>query len=558
MLNYLQIKRTLLSTIISVLLFSGCDEVPFVVEYPLIDTIICDKPLDYTVRQSLAISDGYTASYFIPPNYLTTPSDIALTPTGEIFVCEVRGGGISRVSSTGDISFWANTDHGIYSISLDNTGYLYAYFMPDGDLLKIAPDGSVSVVLENDPRIETPMESSIAVNPVTNELYIIKNPSNNNETTLYKLSGSDLVVVKENMNFTTAIAFNNQGELFLAMSFSIKQLDLTDLTLRTVASLPNWQAINHHSLAIDPSGNFYASTGSKLYRISPSGETVLLVTGFTNLEGIKADSDNTIYAVDRGSSGLYQISENLRRAECLVPPNNLSTPQAMKFNSEGKLYIAQDEIGKIGIYSASGEVDSYLLAIVYQMPLADMIFNSDGELYVSESAPGFTDALIVFDRNGNKSTVTNDLSQPAGLAMFNNELYIAEYGAGRISKVARSGSKETYTDGLTHPHILTFDPDGNLYVTTGDESINQINKISTDKTISLFASFESDISFIRYNPENNCIFASALGKVYKLTLDGTKSDFVDGLTAAMDITSDASGNIYISDDSLNAVFKLTK
>lgn len=542
----------------------GCASIKeYLAGTPLIDTIINNKEISRKINEPIIAPSGYEASYFIPTNHLSTPSDIALNSSEEIFVSEIRGKGISKVSSAGDVSFWANTSsEGSYSIAFDSQDNLYSYFFPDGNIYKITPNGSVSVLFKNESNLQCNTESSITVNPANNELYIVRNNEATGYATLYKVADGNLTTLLEHLNYIQVVTFNKEGRLFLGMGNEIQELNLITLSRSTIAKLPENQAINQHGLALDASGNLYASTKSKLYKIESDGTFKYLAAGFYDLEGIVVASDNTLYGVDRATCGVYKISESARRAEYLVPPSFISTPQAMGFNSAGKLIITEDETGAFGTYSKDGRFESFVPAIVYMPPLAGLAIDNEDNIYISESAPGFSDRLVNFNTNGKETVVPTNLQKPSGLAFFNNELYVAEFDAGRISKVNHDGSRQTYVSGFTHPEAIDFDPGGNLYVSNGASQLNDkaiyIEKVAPDATTTRFASAEG-ISYIKFDPNNNqLLVSSAGGKIYAIAQNGNSAVFASGFESPTGIAFDKSGNIYISDDSLNAVYKFTK
>ena len=139
---------------------------------------------------------------------------------------------------------------------------------------------------------------------------------------------------------------------------------------------------------------------------------------------------------------------------------------------------------------------------------------------------------------------------------------MAEFDAGRISKVSSNGARETYISGLTHPESIAFDPSGNLYVCAGagalDAPAKYIDKIAVDKTITRFASLEG-ITYINYDAgSNNLLVSAAEGKIHMISQNGDSSVFVSGLESPMGIIFDQTGNLYIADDTIDTVFKFTK
>jgi sugar lactone lactonase YvrE len=234
----------------------------------------------------------------------------------------------------------------------------------------------------------------------------------------------------------------------------------------------------------------------------------------------------------------------------------------MDFTSAGKLVIAEDETGCFGTYSSQGTFEGFTPAVVYMPPLAGIAVDAQDNVYVTEAAPGFSDKLVRFNPGGAATTITTGLEKPAGLAFYNNELYVAEFDAGRVSKVSSSGGRTTYIDGLTYPESIDFDQNGNLYVSGGassaDDTANYIDKVAPNKTISRFASL-AGITLIKYDTVNDRLLVSASsGKVNQVSSAGVVTDFVSGLSSPMGIAFDQAGNIYISDDSIDAVYKLTR
>jgi sugar lactone lactonase YvrE len=66
-------------------------------------------------------------------------------------------------------------------------------------------------------------------------------------------------------------------------------------------------------------------------------------------------------------------------------------------------------------------------------------------------------------------------SSPVGMAFdAAGHLYVAEWGAGRVLRIAPDGTRAVFADGLAGPSGLAIGPDGAIYVASysRDESID--------------------------------------------------------------------------------------
>lgn len=104
-------------------------------------------------------------------------------------------------------------------------------------------------------------------------------------------------------------------------------------------------------------------------------------------------------------------------------------------------------------------------------------------------------------------------SSPVGMAFdAAGNLYVAEWGAGRVSRIAPDGKRSTFADGLSGPSGLAIGPDGAVYV----------------------ASYSRD-------------------EVYRFTKDGVRSVHVTGLATPAGIGFDRTGRLLIANRRTNQV-----
>lgn len=107
-------------------------------------------------------------------------------------------------------------------------------------------------------------------------------------------------------------------------------------------------------------------------------------------------------------------------------------------------------------------------------------------------------------------------SSPVGMAFdAAGNLYIAEWGAGRVSRVTPDGKRSTFADGLSGPSGLAIGPDGAVYV----------------------ASYARD-------------------EIYRVTPDGARSVHVTGLATPAGIGFDRAGRLLIANRQTNQILAI--
>ncbi|SCM71160.1 Serine/threonine-protein kinase [uncultured Pleomorphomonas sp.] len=108
-------------------------------------------------------------------------------------------------------------------------------------------------------------------------------------------------------------------------------------------------------------------------------------------------------------------------------------------------------------------------------------------------------------------------SAPVGMAFdAAGNLFVAEWGAGRVSRIDRAGNRITFADGLSGPSGLTIGPDGTIYV----------------------ASYSRD-------------------EVYRFTPAGERSVHVTGLATPAGLSFDRSGRLLIANRRTNQILTVT-
>ena len=109
------------------------------------------------------------------------------------------------------------------------------------------------------------------------------------------------------------------------------------------------------------------------------------------------------------------------------------------------------------------------------------------------------------------------LNSPVGIGIDSkNNLYIAEWGAGKVTRIAVSGKRSTFADSLNGPSGLAIDKDDNVYV----------------------ASYSDDL-------------------IYKFTPSGQRSLFAHGLATPAGLSFDKKGNLLVANRQTNEILSFS-
>lgn len=167
-----------------------------------------------------------------------------------------------------------------------------------------------------------------------------------------------------------------------------------------------------------------------------------------------------------------------------------------------------------------------------QLPIYDF------PLYLSEGVAG---RVWKIDRDRNKTLVAQGLNDPRGVATdrFQN-VYIAEYGAGRILKVKPDEDSYTvFAENLSSPSVVAVDSFGDVFVAQdGDRSVTRLS----DKKI--FGSYETIPTALAFGVDDQPIVG--LFNENKVLWGWQSDDTSATIAAPINASIDGTGRIYVA------------
>lgn len=533
------------------------------------DVLFAEAPSTRTFDPH-ALLPGYAVESVVPgaPN---TPSDVAVTADGAIYLAAARSWQVYRVNADGTLTTAAPI--GVYALDAGPDGNLYGYFMPSNadNVFRITPAGQVTAI----GRVPaTACESTMTVAPNL-DVWIGYNDCGGTafgESRLYRMTpDGQVTAVATGLRFgITGLDFDSRGQLYMAWEAGIYRVSTADGSRTPIATLPDGIAGASHGLMAAPDGSLYVSVqggdeGDRILKVSAAGAVSVYATLPAGcLQGLDRLPNGDLIATMRCTNALYRVAAG-GAVQTLRPGNGMATPQALAFDLAGQLFVNNDESGRI-VRIAGGRGQFFAGVVSYISPMGFLALEPSGSFYFSEAAPGFEPRLIKVSPQGGITEVTGSLDWPSGLAFGpTGTLYAAEHMSGEISAVSPDGAVTLFADGLIRPQALAADRAGNLYVAAYEGpapyGTNRLWKIDAAGNRSLCATLaQSGLRDVAVGPAGELYVTGPAGRqsgIVRVTADGRTERFATGFLSAAGLAFDVAGNLYVSDDEDNSITRIT-
>ncbi len=236
----------------------------------------------------------------------------------------------------------------------------------------------------------------------------------------------------------------------------------------------------------------YIGGGETIIQIDSNGSAAVVGTGFNGPSGLALNETSTDLFVSDDDSAAYIVRTN-GSVETILADGELDNPNALAFDAEGRLLIA--EAGQGSIYRANLSTDYVeIMAQWFSVPQAVAFY--DGDVYFTDDS-GWVYIIHEDDELPVESPVDARFSDSAvapstkgGLVIDSNgTIYLSHYSEGSVIKVNQDGSSEeivNFSGILTRGLALHPENESLLFVTGYDS--DQIFMIDlTDNTPYLFA-----------------------------------------------------------------------
>ncbi|MGO8789168.1 MAG: Ig-like domain repeat protein [Terriglobia bacterium] len=485
---------------------------------------------------------------------ISNPADVVVDGSGNVYIANEAAGDIVKVNPQGVASLLtiSGLSPGLShpsGIALDSAGTLYITDHVSNRVVRVSPSGSGSVVSMGSLALNDPL--GIAVDASGN--LFIADTGNNRIVEVPSGGAAEVLNIiispgPAKLNGPAGLAVNSLGTLYIADSDNNRivvvaagggaasVLPITGLTT----------GLNDPSgVAVDGSGNVYiADTGnSRIVMATPAGASKVLSTGAVRIlnpsGGVGVDTYGT---VSFGDAGLHQVVKVATSAvsfghvqSAIASPVTQTLPftvasgttlGAVKAFTLGTESLKFNVVGSstcIGATDQNCTVDiQYLSAFPPGLSRGAVVLydaSTPPQALISVPLSGFTDASLAALAPNTASVISTGsvaLTAPGQIALDGSgNMYIANYGAGNVVKVAIAGSSASV-------------------VNTGGEALNYAGGATLDGAGNLFVSDSGSSRIVVVTPA---------GVASELSISGLSP----ALNNPMTLTFDAAGNLYIAD-----------
>ena len=292
---------------------------------------------------------------------LNSPSAIAIDAAGNIYIADTRNHRIRKINSSGTISTFAGNGTPGYS----------------GDA------GSAVNAQLNAPQ-------SITVDSAANNVYIADTTNNvvrvvDSNGIIRTVAGNEGRATAQTVGLydPTGLTFDSNGNLYIADAGRIRCL-APDGTVATIAGTGGdgctaitCQAQDAHfdnqaGMAVDSTGNIYATNGSRVLRITPTGTVIDLQVPVRYATGIALDGKGNLYILDGDASALKMLSPT-GQLTTIIPGGQpgfagdggpagaaqLGYPAGLFIDSKGRIFIAEPYNNRVRMIDTKGTISTF-------------------------------------------------------------------------------------------------------------------------------------------------------------------------------------------------------
>ena len=228
--------------------------------------------------------------------------------------------------------------------------------------------------------------------------------------------------------------------------------------------------LHPRGVAFDAAGNFFVTSiqnstnTSTIYKVRPDGTVTTFATSTGGEFGsLAVDAQGNAFATDTDTSNPVLPTSIVRITPSGVQSLVVSFPVqyfGLAFNGAGDLFAVNTDDGIVYEVSPDGTESPFVNASDPNSIPTGIVFDTQGNLFVSTEGNAPNDTILKFTPAGAKSIFASGLNNPRGLTFdAQGNLFVAELNAnGDILEFSPSGSVSVFASGLVAPVWIAIAP----------------------------------------------------------------------------------------------------
>ncbi len=375
---------------------------------------------------------------------VVAPDDLAFDSHGVMYITEVMSERVSARMPDGTLRVIAEGVPVANGITTHGDRIFMDEFRMDGRVLELYPDGRAPRVIAE----HLTLPNALAMGP-DDALYFPQVALG--EIWRVAVSGGPAERVIAGLALPTAVKFSPRGELYTteAGSGDLTRIDLTSRTRQVIAKLR--PGIDNFAFA--PDGRLFVShfIDGGVAEIDAQGQARSLVAaGLVGPFGIAAGADGMLYIADGMSLAImHPDGTQAARPALLVNHDFPGFVRGVATARAGRCFLSTSA-GTVAEYEAGRETIVWATGLDQPTGLA---IAPDGALVVCETGTG---RVLQIDPKDGTTVLAAGLSGPVGIAVRKDgTCFVSEAAAGRVAHVA-NGQATAVVRGLSEPHGLAL------------------------------------------------------------------------------------------------------
>ena len=440
---------------------------------------------------------------------LNQPYGVAVDPAGNVYIADLGNARVRKISVDGTIETIAGGGASVpgaaisapainsqllepRNVAVDPDGTLYISDFAANSVYKVSPGGALSLLagsgnagFSGDGSLATlgQLKAPAGIASDKNGNIYVADSGNNR---VRKIS-QGLISSVYSVVAPTGLAISSGGTLYIAAPSYFGTIS------KGIAGLTPAMDV-----AIDPSGNIYASEGQFVRKVIAGGAVVL----------IAGSGASRTFGGDGGQATAAR----------------LHTPAGVAVDSAGNTYIADSANHRIRRISAAGIISTFA---------------------------GTGDAG---SKGDNGSATLAQLNDPQSVALDSaGNLYIADTGNNALRKITPGGVISTVSTQLNGPSYVAVAPDQSIYI--ADTGNNRLVRFTSSPVPSTVTQLLAPTA-VAIDPQGD-VFATGQTNLLKLTPAGSLAVKLDGLNAPRGLAVMRDGSVLIAESGANLIRRVS-